>query len=58
VKGLPVGLSFMGAKWADGLILSLGFAYEQASQKRVEPRYLRSIEESAEIAPHLEQGER
>jgi amidase len=53
VKGLPVGLSFIGPKWADGLILSLGYAYEQASQKRVEPRFLPSIEESPEIAPHL-----
>jgi amidase len=57
VKGLPVGLSFIGPKWSDGLILSLGYAYEQASQKRVEPRFLRSIEESPEIAPHLEQRE-
>ena len=30
VKGLPVGLSFIGGKWDDARILSLGFAYEQA----------------------------
>jgi amidase len=53
VKGLPVGLSFIGPKWSDGMILSLGYAYEQASRKRVEPRFLPSIEESPEIAPHL-----
>jgi amidase len=53
VKGLPVGLSFIGPKWADGAILSLGYAYEQASRKRVEPRFLPSIEESPEIAPLL-----
>jgi amidase len=53
VKGLPVGLSFIGPKWSDQLILSLGYAYEQASHKRVEPRFLPSIEESPEIAPHL-----
>jgi amidase len=53
VKGLPVGLSFIGPKWSDQLILSLGYSYEQASRKRVEPRFLRSIEESPEIAPHL-----
>ncbi|HEX8621309.1 MAG TPA: amidase [Allosphingosinicella sp.] len=53
VKGLPVGLSFIGPKWSDQTILSLGYAYEQASKKRVEPRFLRSIEESPEIAPHL-----
>ncbi|HYD37831.1 MAG TPA: amidase [Allosphingosinicella sp.] len=53
VKGLPVGLSFIGPKWSDQLILSLGYAYEQASRKRREPRFLPSIEESPEIAPHL-----
>ncbi|MBA3675804.1 MAG: amidase [Sphingosinicella sp.] len=54
VKGLPVGLSFIGPKWSDALILSLGYDYEQASQKRGEPRFLPSIEESAEVAPLLE----
>ena len=32
VEGLPVGLSFIGPKWSDGMILSLGYAYEQASR--------------------------
>ena len=54
VRGLPVGLSFMGPKWSDGLILSLGYAYEQASNKLMAPRFLRSIEESATIAPYLQ----
>jgi amidase len=53
VKGLPVGLSFIGPKWSDALILSLGYAYEQASRKLVQPHFLRSIEEGPEIAPHL-----
>jgi amidase len=53
VKGLPVGLSFIGRKWSDGLILSLGYAYEQASRKRVDPKLLPSIEGSPEIAPLL-----
>ena len=53
VRGLPVGLSFIGAKWSDGLILSLGHAFEQASQQRIEPLFIESIEESEEVAPHL-----
>jgi amidase len=53
VRGLPVGLSFIGPKWSDALILSLGYAYEQASHARVAPRLLPSIEESDEVAPHL-----
>ncbi len=54
VKGLPVGLSFIGPKWSDALILSLGHAYEQARGDLPGPRLLRSIEESPEIAPALE----
>ena len=57
VKGLPVGLSFIGPKWSDALILSLGYDYEQATQTRVEPQFLESIEESTEIAPLLEPAE-
>jgi amidase len=53
VKGLPVGLSFMGGKWQDAAILSLGYAYEQASKRRVEPQFLPSVEESAEVASKL-----
>jgi amidase len=59
IRGLPVGLSFIGPRWSDSLILSLGYAYEQASNRRVEPRLLPSIEEGPEVAPHLEpQGAR
>jgi amidase len=53
IRGLPVGLSFIGPQWSDALILSLGYAYEQASQRRIEPRLIGSIEESEEVAPHL-----
>jgi amidase len=55
---LPVGLSFIGPKWSDGMILSLGYAYEQASRKRADARFLPSIEESPEVAPHLAQRPR
>jgi amidase len=50
VKGLPVGLSFIGAAWQDAEILSLGYAYEQRTQARKAPAYLRSIEENPDIA--------
>lgn len=39
VEGLPIGLSFIGAKWRDADILAAGYAYEQASRKRVAPAY-------------------
>jgi amidase len=54
VKGLPVALSFMGAKWSDRLILSLGYAYEQGRGPLPPPQFLRSIEEVPEIARALE----
>jgi amidase len=53
VKGLPVGLSFIGPKWSDAMLLSLGFAFEQARGEFPKPQFLRSIEESPEIAPLL-----
>jgi amidase len=54
VKGLPVGLSFMGPKWSEDLLLSLGYAYEQARGPFPTPKFYRSIEESPAIAPALE----
>jgi amidase len=38
VKGLPVGLSFVGPKWSEATLLGLGYAYEQAAQARVAPK--------------------
>jgi amidase len=54
VKGLPVGLSFIGAKWSDFLLLNLGFSFEQARGPFPRPRLLPSIETAPEIAPALE----
>jgi amidase len=58
VKGLPVGLSFIGPKWSDALMLRLGYAYEQARGGFPAPKFLRSIEESPLIAPHLRPASR
>jgi len=53
VKGLPVGLSLIGPKWSESLLLSLGYAYEQARGPFPAPKFLSSIEESPDIAPYL-----
>jgi amidase len=58
VRGLPVGLSFIGPKWSDGLLLSLGYAYEQARGPLPPPHFLPSIEAAPEIAPLLEKPPR
>jgi hypothetical protein len=46
VKGLPVGLSFIGPKWSEQLLLNLGYAYEQARGPFPTPKFYRAIEES------------
>ena len=43
VAGLPIGVSFIGGKWTDAKVLAAGYAYEQASRKRVTPTYRVSV---------------
>ncbi len=50
VHGIPVGVSFMGSKDSDASMLAFGFAYEAASQLRVEPGYLAEAESQPDIA--------
>jgi amidase len=59
IKGLPVGLSFMGPKWSEQLLLNLGYAYEQARGPFPTPKFYRSIEEQEpEVAPYMEPAPR
>lgn len=50
VHGMPVGVSFIGAKDEDAKVLSFGYAYEQRTNLRAEPQYLNTAEERPEIA--------
>ena len=43
VRGLPVGLSFMGPAWSDAKMLGLGYAFEQATHARQAPTFAASI---------------
>ncbi|MBO0949146.1 amidase [Fibrella forsythiae] len=43
VQGLPVGFSLMARAWQEGPLLGMAYAYEQASKKRVPPRFIKSL---------------
>ena len=50
VRGMPVGISFVGTKWSEATLLALGAAYERASRARRPPEYLPSIEGFGAVA--------
>ena len=50
VHSLSVSLSFIGTKNTDANILAYAYAYEQQSQRRIEPHYLTNAEDNPAIA--------
>jgi amidase len=45
--GLPMGLSFTGTAWSEPRLIALAFAFEQAAQARLEPKFLPTLPSSA-----------
>lgn len=54
VHGLPVGLTFMGTAWSDARLLSLAYAWEQATQMYRIPTYAEVDVVTDPVTPVLE----
>ena len=49
IHGMSVGVSFMAGKDEDAKVLSYGYAYEQVTNLRAEPQYLKTAEEQPDV---------
>lgn len=43
VNGLACGISFVGKAWSEPTLIAMAYAYEQASNRRRPPTYVRSV---------------
>jgi amidase len=43
IAGLPMGITFIGGRWAEPDLLGLAFDYEQATKVRVPPQFIPTI---------------
>jgi amidase len=43
VRGLPVGLSFIGTAWSEAKLIRLAYAYEQATRHRLPPQFVTTL---------------
>jgi amidase len=43
VHGLPVGISFFGAPWSEPKLVRIAYAFEQATNHRAGPGFIRSL---------------
>ena len=41
--GLPLGITFIGARWSESKLLGLAYDYEQATHVRVPPQFIPTI---------------
>lgn len=42
IRGLPIGVSFMGPAWTEGTLIGIAYAFEQRTKHRRPPQYLPS----------------
>ena len=43
IEGLPIGITFIGGRWAEPQLLGLAYDYEQATHVRVPPQFIPTI---------------
>jgi amidase len=53
IKGMPIGLSFIGGAFTETQLLEAAFVYEQRSKARPRPRFLPSIDDASEATAPL-----
>ena len=58
VRGLPVGISFVGQAWSEASLFALGYAFEQATSARKSPTFIPSVEASPDISRAFDPNER
>jgi amidase len=44
VRGLPVGISFAGRAWSEGVLIRLAYAFEQVTRVRKPPKFRPTVE--------------
>jgi amidase len=56
VGPLPVGVSFIGARWSEPTLIGFAYAFERATHVRVPPRFLPSISDAGPGKGHGHRG--
>ncbi|HEV8383225.1 MAG TPA: hypothetical protein VGQ11_00025, partial [Candidatus Acidoferrales bacterium] len=44
VRGLPVGISFAGRAWSEGVLIRIAYAFEQSTRVRKPPKFRATAE--------------